>query len=61
MAELLIVAEQQNVIAGQVIGTVGESVGDEASALYFEVRHNAETVNPEDWLSMQLISSDPTE
>ena len=61
MAELLVVAEQQNVIAGQVIGTVGESVGDEASALYFEVRLNAETVNPEDWLSMQLISSEPTE
>lgn len=61
MAELLVVEEQQTVIAGQVIGTVGESVGNDASALYFEVRHNAETVNPEDWLSMQLISSDLTE
>ena len=61
MAELLVIEEQQDVIAGQVIGTVGESVGNDASALYFEVRHSAEPVNPEDWLSMQLISSDPTE
>lgn len=61
MAELLVVEEEQTVIAGQVIGTVGESVGDDASALYFEVRHNAAPVNPEDWLSMQLISSDPAE
>ena len=61
MAELLVIEEQQDVIAGQVIGTVGESVGNDASALYFEVRHNAEPVNPENWLSMQLISSVPTE
>jgi len=61
MAELLVIEEKQTVIAGQVIGTVGESVGNEASALYFEVRHNAETVNPEDWLSMQLITSDSVE
>lgn len=61
MAELLVIEEKQTVIAGQVIGTVGESVGNDASALYFEIRHNAETVNPEDWLSMQLISSELTE
>lgn len=57
MAELLVIEEQQTVIAGQVIGTVGESVGNDASALYFEIRRNAETVNPEEWLSMTSISS----
>ena len=57
MAELLVIEEQQTVIAGQVIGTVGESVGNDASALYFEIRRNAETVNPEEWLSMTAISS----
>lgn len=57
MAELLVIEEQQTVIAGQVIGTVGESVGNDAPALYFEIRRNAETVNPEEWLSMTAISS----
>ena len=61
MAELLVVEESQTVIAGQVIGTVGESAGIGASALYFEVRHNAKTVDPEEWLSMQSITSDPVE
>lgn len=61
MAELLVVEESQTVIAGQVIGTVGESAGIDTSALYFEVRHNAETVDPEEWLSMQSITSDPVE
>jgi len=61
MAELLVIEEQQTVIAGQVIGTVGESVGMKTSALYFEIRHDAETVNPEDWLSLQQIRSNAVE
>jgi septal ring factor EnvC (AmiA/AmiB activator) len=36
--------------AGDVIGTVGQSGGFQDSALYFELRHNAQAMNPRDWL-----------
>ncbi len=56
MAELLLVQTDQLLLAGDPIGTVGESVGTGTSALYFEVRHNADTLNPTDWLQMKQIS-----
>ncbi len=56
MAELLLVEKDQWLLAGDPVGTVGESVGTDTSALYFEVRHNADAVNPQDWLQMHQIS-----
>ena len=56
MAELLMVQTDQFLLAGDPIGTVGESVGLDASALYFEIRHNADTLDPQDWLEMHRIS-----
>jgi septal ring factor EnvC (AmiA/AmiB activator) len=38
------------VAAGDVIGSVGDSGGNDQSALYFEVRRGREPVNPENWL-----------
>ena len=38
------------VAAGDVIGSVGDSGGNDQSALYFEVRRGREPVNPEIWL-----------
>jgi len=38
------------VSAGDVIGSVGDSGGNDQSALYFEVRRGREPVNPEIWL-----------
>ena len=35
--------------AGEVIATVGNSGGQEKSALYFEIRHNGKPVNPLKW------------
>jgi len=55
MAELLLVQKDQLVLAGDTIGTVGEYVGADTSALYFEVRHNADAVDPQDWLAMHQI------
>jgi len=57
MAELLLVEENQFLIAGDPIGTVGEPVGRGESALYFEIRHNAQTLDPQDWLEMHQISA----
>ena len=34
---------------GEVIGTVGQSGGFQDPALYFELRHNAQAINPRDW------------
>jgi len=56
MAELLLVQKDQLLLSGDPIGTVGEYVGANTSALYFEVRHNADAVDPQDWLEMQLIA-----
>ena len=56
MAELLMVQTDQFLLAGDPIGTVGESVGLDASALYFEIRHNADTLDPQDWLEIHRIS-----
>ena len=55
MAELLLVQKDQLVLAGDTVGTVGEYVGADTSALYFEVRHNAVAVDPQDWLTMHRI------
>jgi len=55
MAELLLVQKDQLVLAGDTVGTVGEYVGADTSALYFEVRHNADAVDPQDWLAMRQI------
>jgi len=38
------------VAAGEVIGSVGDSGGNEQPALYFEVRRGREPVDPEIWL-----------
>ena len=56
MAELLLVQKDQLLLAGDTVGTVGEYVGAETSALYFEVRHNADAVDPQDWLAMNQIT-----
>lgn len=56
MAELLLVQKDQLLLSGDPIGTVGEYVGADTSALYFEVRHNADAVDPQDWLEMHLIT-----
>ena len=55
MAELLLVEKDQLVLAGDTVGTIGEYVGADTSALYFEVRHNADAVDPQDWLAMRQI------
>ena len=60
MAELLVVEKDQLVLAGDPVGTVGKSVGTDASALYFEVRHNAEALDPQDWLEMRQIAEKGT-
>jgi len=49
-AQSLYVKEGQNVEKGQVIATVGNSGGFDKNALYFEIRHNAQPVNPFIWL-----------
>jgi len=39
--------------SGATIATVGDSGGQKASGVYFEIRHNAKPVNPEDWISAE--------
>jgi septal ring factor EnvC (AmiA/AmiB activator) len=46
----LYVKRGDTVNAGQVIATVGNSGGLQTSSLYFEIRHNAQPVNPAIWL-----------
>ncbi|NND92370.1 MAG: peptidoglycan DD-metalloendopeptidase family protein [Granulosicoccus sp.] len=41
----------QWVDSGATIATVGDSDGQNDSGVYFEIRHNAEAVDPEEWLS----------
>ncbi len=60
MAELLMVEPNQLLLAGDLIGTVGESVANGTSALYFELRHKADTLDPQEWLAMQLITQKST-
>jgi septal ring factor EnvC (AmiA/AmiB activator) len=36
---------------GEVIARVGNSGGEQTSALYFEIRHNGQPINPKVWLS----------
>ena len=36
--------------SGATIATVGDSGGQNISGVYFEIRHNAKAVNPEEWL-----------
>lgn len=56
-ADFLIVEPGQHVLTGDILGVVGESVGIDGSTLYFEVRHNAVTLDPQEWLAMEKISS----
>lgn len=49
-ADELNVSEGQEVVAGQVIGTVGDTGSLVGSALYFEIRHNGVPQDPERWL-----------
>lgn len=35
---------------GSTIATVGDSGGQNTSGLYFEIRHNAKALDPQDWL-----------
>lgn len=58
MADFLVVEQGQQVLVGETIGTVGGSIGDAESTLYFEIRHNANTLDPESWLSLTRISPD---
>lgn len=41
----------QWVESGATIATVGDSGGQSTSGVYFEIRHKAAAVDPEDWLS----------
>ena len=41
----------QWVESGATIATVGDSGGQNISGVYFEIRHNAKAVNPEEWLN----------
>lgn len=43
-------AEQQRVRQGQVIGRVAASQTKGESVLHFEIRHEEEALNPQDWL-----------
>lgn len=36
--------------SGATIATVGDSGGQNTSGLYFEIRHNAKALDPQDWL-----------
>ena len=40
----------QWVESGATIATVGDSGGQNSSGVYFEIRHEADAVDPEDWL-----------
>ncbi|OED39161.1 hypothetical protein AB833_16620 [Chromatiales bacterium (ex Bugula neritina AB1)] len=56
MADYLVVETGQFVISGDTLGAVGQPVGTTGSRLYFEIRHNATTLDPQDWLAMTNIS-----
>ncbi|MFK7855070.1 MAG: murein hydrolase activator EnvC [Granulosicoccus sp.] len=42
----------QWVESGATIATVGDSSGQNSSGVYFEIRHKATAVNPEEWISL---------
>jgi murein hydrolase activator len=44
------VKPEQNVLAGDLIATVGNSGGYQESGLYFEIRHKSDPVDPQNWL-----------
>lgn len=56
MADFLIVEPGQELLRGDTIGNVGGDADNDKSTLYFEIRHNADTQNPQDWLSFERIS-----
>ncbi len=58
MTDFLVVQTGQQVLTGETVGTTGSTIGIDASGLYFEVRHNANTLNPAEWLEMSRISPD---
>lgn len=47
----VIVADGTWIDAGATIATVGDSGGQTDSGVYFEVRHNAKPVDPEQWIN----------
>lgn len=49
LADIYVTAGQE-VSAGQVIGTVGDTGSLEGPKLHFEIWHNTENLNPEAWL-----------
>jgi septal ring factor EnvC (AmiA/AmiB activator) len=46
------VALGQRVAAGDRIGSAGETGSLSGPRLYFEIRHGAEAVDPEEWLAL---------
>ena len=49
-AEELFLSKGDQVDAGDVIGTVGDTGTMSGTALYFEIRHNGDPVNPSEWI-----------
>lgn len=54
----VVVTSGQWVDSGATIATVGDSSGQNLSGLYFEIRQNAEAVDPEAWLRGELLTAD---
>ncbi|MEM7255771.1 MAG: peptidoglycan DD-metalloendopeptidase family protein [Pseudomonadota bacterium] len=55
MTDFLIVEPGQIVLAGDTIGTVGQGVGNDEPSLYFEIRQDANTLDPAEWLEFLRI------
>lgn len=55
-ADFLVVETGQQVLIGETIGNVGNSVYSDETGLYFEIRHNASTLDPLDWLALTQVS-----
>lgn len=51
--ESLLLQAGENVAAGQVIATVGNSGGNSESGLYFELRHQGQAFDPLKWASLR--------
>ncbi len=49
-AEEIFLKKGSHVDAGDVIGTVGDSGTMSGTALYFEIRHHGDPVNPSEWI-----------
>jgi septal ring factor EnvC (AmiA/AmiB activator) len=41
------------VVAGEVIAEVGDSGGQARAALYFEIRHDGDPVDPRAWMASE--------